>query len=346
MNIQPDSLVRQLQDSLACVYLVAGAEPLLVQESRDLILATARQQGFVERQVYQAGSAFDWDLIHHAAAEQSLFSSRKVIDVRLPGGKPGKDGGRFFSDWAGAPDPDRLLIVSCEEWDTASRKSRWATDLAAAGVAVEIWPVKARDLPKWISRRMRLAGLQADEEAVMLLADLVEGNLLAAQQEIDKLALLMPGGQVSADVVHRAVANNARFDAFRLNDCLLGGQAADCLKVASGLRRSGVAIQAIGGALYYQVNQLDAVRCALRSGESEARVFGRLRIFRMAQPLLRMALKRLSGRQIGDAFRSLALMDRQSKGRAAGDPWQTLDQMLLALCAAPGKSGPAKRAHG
>jgi DNA polymerase-3 subunit delta len=338
MNIKPESLSRHLQESLAPVYLVAGAEPLLVQESRDLILFTARSKGFVERNVYQAGSSFDWETVKNAASEQSLFSFRNVIDVRLPSGKPGKDGGRFFSQWASGPDPDRLLIVSCEEWDASSRKSRWAADLAAAGVLVEIWPVKARELPKWVERRMRVAGLRPDREAVVVLSDLVEGNLLAAQQEIEKLALLSPGSAVTAEMVHDAVANNTRFDAFRLNECLLGGQAGDCLKVASGLRRTGVAIQAVAGALYYQMNQLDAVRCAVRSGESEARAFGRLRIFSMAQPLIRTALKRLSGRQISESFRALALIDRQSKGRAEGDPWQTLDQMLLALCAGPARS--------
>lgn len=333
MNIKPERLARALEQSLASVYLLAGAEPLLLQESRDLVLQVARRHGFVERSVYHTGSSFDWEIIKNAAGEQSLFSSRNVIDVRLPTGKPGQDGGKFFSQWARSPDPDRLLIVSCDEWDSASRKSRWAAELGAAGVLVEIWPVKAKELPVWIERRMRAAGLSPEREAVRLLADLVEGNLFAAQQEIEKLALLNPGSTVTVDVIRRSVSNSTRFDAFRLNECLLGGQAGDCLKVASGLRRTGVALQAITGALYYQIGQLDAVRVAVQAGENEARAFSRMRVFAMAQPLFRHALGRLSDRQIGDAFRALALMDRQSKGRAAGDAWQTLDQMLLALCA-------------
>jgi len=256
-----------------------------------------------------------------------------MIDVRLPTGKPGVEGGRFFTSWAGRPNDERLLIVSCDEWDSASRKSRWAAELAAAGVLVEVWPVKAQNLPAWVERRMRAAGLKPQPEAVRLLADLVEGNLLAAQQEIDKLALLHPGGKVTVDAIRRSVGNNARFDAFRLGESLLAGQASECLKVAFSLRRTGVAIQAVTAALYYQLGQLDAVRCAVSSGESEARALGRQRVFKMAQPHFREALRRLSQRQIGDSFRALALADRQSKGQAAGDPWQTLDQMLLALCA-------------
>jgi len=342
MNIKPESLPQALKKSLAPIYLVAGAEPLLVQESRDLILEAAKSQGFLERDVHQAGSTFDWNSIQDAAAEQSLFSSRKLIDVRLPTGKPGAEGGKFLTRWAESPDPDRLLIVSCEGWDSASRKSRWAAALASAGVLVEIWPVKIQGLPAWVERRMRAAGLRPEREAVRLLADLVEGNLLAAQQEIEKLALLDPGGKVSVELIRGSVGNSTRFDAFRLSECLLSGQAVESLKVASGLRRTGVAIQAVTGALYYQLAQLNAIRCAVTGGENEARAFGRLRVFKMAQPLFRLALRRLSQRQISDSFRALALIDRQSKGRAAGDAWQTLDQMLLELCAQPGSAGPAR----
>ena len=330
---------------MAPVYLVAGSEPLLVQESRDLILHAAKKQGFVERDVYQAASSFDWDIIENASMEQSLFSSRKVIDVRLPTGKPGKDGGKFFTGWARNPDPDRLLIVSCEDWDAASRKSRWAAELAGAGVLVEIWPVKAAELPRWIEGRMRTAGLKPQAEAVGMLADLLQGNLLAAQQEIDKLALLNPGSTVTVDLVRKSVANSSRFDSFQLGESMLGGKASECLKIASGLRRTGVAIQAVTGALYYQISQLDAIRCAVRAGENESQAFGRLRIFRMAQPAYHQALRRLSDRQIGNSIRALTLMDRQSKGRAEGDPWQTLDLMLLELCARSKSAAPLRFAR-
>ena len=315
------------------IYLVAGPEPLLVQESRDLIIHQARQQGFLERLVYHAGGKFDWEVIGADCMEQSLFSNRKLIDVRLPGGKPGKPGSKFFCKWAEEPDPNLMLLVSCETWDAATRNSKWAAALSRAGVLVEIRAVKPQELPGWVARRMRLAGLEPQPEAVALLADLVEGNLLAAQQEIEKLRLLDSGKSPGAEIVRQSVANNTRFDTFRLGECLLAGRAGDGLRVAAGLRRTHVAIQVVTGALNYQLHQLNAVYRAVRKGEDEARVFGRLRIFKGAQPLFRQAMGRLSGEQIDNAFRSLALLDRQGKGRADGDPWQTLDRIVLDLCA-------------
>ncbi|MGH8035606.1 MAG: DNA polymerase III subunit delta, partial [Lysobacterales bacterium] len=167
---------------------------------------------------------------------------------------------------------------------------------------------------------------------VDLLCDLVEGNLLAAQQEIDKLVMLDPGAQVDTEMIRQSTANNARFGAFQLGESLLGGKAGDCLKISAGLQRTGMAIQEVTGALSYQLAQLNALYCAVRSGESEKAALDRLRIFKMAQPLFRQALSRLSGRQIGNSFRALALLDRQGKGRARGDPWHTLNRMLLELC--------------
>jgi DNA polymerase-3 subunit delta len=282
--------------------------------------------------VYQAGAKFEWDTIRDAGMEQSLFSSRKIVDLRLPTGKPGAAGAKILTELAKTPDADVLLIVSCDEWDTSSRNSKWAATLATAGVLVEIWPVKSQELPAWIDRRMKVAGLAADREALVLLAELVEGNLLAAQQEIDKLVLLGSSGKITVDLIRESVGNSSRFDAFRLTECLLAGRADDCLRVASGLRRTGVVIQIVTAALSYQLGQLNEVHNAIANGENEARAFGRFRVFKMNQPLFRLALRRVSGKQLGDTFRALSLVDRQSKGRAAGDPWQTLDSMILGFC--------------
>jgi DNA polymerase-3 subunit delta len=334
MKINPDRLEQSLAGTLAPVYLVAGPEPLLVQESRDQIIEAAKTRGFLEREVYQVDRSFDWDELRSASMEQSLFSSLKIVDLRIPTGKPGQAGGKALTEWAKSPDADVLLLVSCDTWDGSSRKAKWSTELSKVGVLVEIWPIKPGELPRWISRRMQVAGLKADQNAVLLLAELVEGNLLAAQQEIEKLSLIGIQGVVTANVIRQSVANNTRFDAFRLGECLLAGKTGECLKVASGLKRTGVAIQAVTGALYYQLNQLNAVREDIRSGESEARALTRQRVFNMAQPLFRQALQRLSDQQMSESFRAMAQIDKQSKGRAAGDPWQTLDQMLLVMCTA------------
>jgi DNA polymerase-3 subunit delta len=332
MVVKADQLPVLLAKSLAPVYLVSGAEPLLVQECRDRIIETAQQQGFAERIVFDVTKNFDWGLLSEDAAALSLFSSRKIMDIRLPTGRPGRDGSKALLEMVRAEDPDILLLVSCGKWDSSLRKLKWATELARAGVLVEIWPVKAHQLPHWIKTRMVAAGLDPEPDAIAMLADLVEGNLLAAQQEIDKLVMLEPGARVSSDDVTRAVANSSQFDAFRLVECVLQGQLGESLRVASGLRRTEVAIQAVCGALYRELSATDTVRSAIQSGENESSVFGKLHIWPARQAPIRQALRRLSEFDFGDSFRALALIDRQSKGRAPGDPWQTLDRLLWFLC--------------
>lgn len=332
MPVNAEQLPALLSRSLAPVYLVAGAEPLLVQESRDLILQAAQKQGFAERTVFDVARNFDWDLLTEDAAALSLFSSRKIVDVRLPTGRPGNDGSKVLVEMAESADPDILLLVTCGHWDTSLRKSKWASVLARAGVLVEIWPVKPQQLPQWIRGRMKVAGLKPDADAIAMLADLVEGNLLAAQQEIDKLLLLGQGTTVTAADVTLSVANSARFDAFRLVECVLQGQLGECLRVASGLQRTGVAIQPVCGALYRELALADTFRAAVRSGENESSVFSKLRIWPARQAPVRQAAGRLSDYDFGESFRTLSLIDLQSKGRAQGDPWQTLDRLLWSLC--------------
>lgn len=332
MAINADQLPALLARSLEPVYLVAGTEILLVQECRDQIIEVARKQGFIERDVYEVEGKFDWDRIAQDAAAPSLFSAQKIVDVRLPAGKPGKVGAKVLGDMANSPNPDNLLLVSCGQWSAATRKTKWAGALATHGVLVEIWPIKPNELPNWIRNRMLKAGLNPDPDAVALLANLVEGNLLAAQQEIDKLLLLDQGSRVTAQLIHRSVANSARFDSFRLVECSLLGQLDECLRVASGLHRMNTPIQPVVGALYRELSLAATVRAAVRSGKSESSVFRNFNIWSARQGPMKAAIQRLSEYQLDDSFRSLALIDRQSKGRAAGDPWQTLDRLLWHLC--------------
>ena len=332
MAIKPEHLPGLLQRSLAPVYLIAGTEQLLVQECRDQVIRAALNQGFAERVVHDIGKNFDWEQLQQESAAPSLFASRKILDLRLPTGKPGTQGAKALVELAQAADPDVLLLVSAGDWGSAMRKLKWVTQLAKVGVLVEIWPVKPAQLPAWIRLRMKSAGLDPEPAAVTLLAELVEGNLLAAQQEIDKLLLLDHAARVTVDDVSRAVASSARFDAFRLVECALQGQLDECLRVAAGLQRTGVAIQAVTGAIYRELGIAEAARSAMSAGESESAVFGRLRIWQARQGPVRRLLQRLSALQFGEAFRALSLIDRQSKGRAAGDAWQTLDRLLWFLC--------------
>ena len=331
-SLRPEQLPAALERSLAPVYLLGGNEPLLLQECRDAIIRAAQAQDFTERDVIETSARFDWAALGETSAAPSLFATRRIIDLRLPTGKPGREGSKALLALLDSPDPDVLLLVSTGEWKAEMRKSKWARELAAAGILVEIWPVKMQQLPGWIRQRMAAAGLEADREAVGLLAELVEGNLLAAKQEIDKLALSGAGPRITAADVRTAVADSARIDVFRLVECVLSGQAAESLRAAAVMQRTGVAIQPVVAVVHRDLSVADEVRAARRNRQSEDAVFSRHRIWAARQGPLRSAAQRLDAREFGDAFSTLALIDRQSKGRAAGDAWQTLDRLLWFLC--------------
>jgi DNA polymerase-3 subunit delta len=332
LPIRAEQLASALQKGLSPIYLFGGNEPLLIQECRDAVCAAARERGYLEREILQVDRSFDWSALGQAGAAPSLFASKKIIDLRLPTGKPGRDGAKALTDWAENPDPDLLLVVSCEQWDKSSRSSKWATVLDRAGTRIDIWPIRPEELPAWINGRMRSAGLEPDRGAVMVLAERLEGNLLAAQQEIEKLQLLKGGGKVSEADVLECVADSSRFDAFLLVERVLAGNLPDALRVASGLHRTGVPLQLVVGALNRELRTLEALKLALEAGENEASVFRKLNIWRSRQGPMRRAAGRLGSRGLADAFSRMSLIDRQSKGRAEGDPWHALDHLVGDLC--------------
>lgn len=332
MKVRAEQLAGNLQRGLAPVYLIGGEEPLLLQECCDAVREAAKAQGFIERELLQAERGFDWSLLQQAAAP-SLFASQKIIDLRIRTGKPGRDGGKALTEWAETPDPNIILLVSCEKWDASSRKAKWAGALERAGQRVDIWPIKAAELPRWLSQRMAQHGMQPEPEVLELLADRLEGNLLAARQEIDRLALLKGAGTVSVDDVMRAVADSSRFDAFALGEHMLSGNLRDGLRVAAGLHRMDTPLPLVVGALIRELKTTEAFRLAMRGGENESVVFRRLNVWSNKQNTIRSAARRLNTRRLFGAFRQLALIDKQSKGRAGGDAWQSLDALLMQLSA-------------
>jgi len=332
MPLRIEQLAASLKHGLAPVYLVGGEEPLLLLECCDQIREAAKARGFIEREILQADRGFDWSELRQAAAP-SLFATRKIIDLRLRTGKPGQEGARALTEWAEAPDPNMVLLVSCEKWDTGSRKSKWAAKLEKAGQRVDIWPITARDLPRWLEQRMRQHGMQPEPEVVRILADRLEGNLLAARQEIDRLALIRGAGKITVDDVLKVVADSSRFDAFALAEHMLSGNLRDGLRVAAGLKRMDTPLPMLLGALLRELKITEAFRLAMRGGEHETTVFRRLNVWQNRQNTVRMAARRLDTRKLYEAFKLLSLIDRQSKGRAAGDPWQSIDALLLELSA-------------
>jgi DNA polymerase-3 subunit delta len=332
LPIKLNQLQQSLAQSIAPVYLIAGAEPLLVQEGREMVINAAASQGYAERELLVAEPKFDWDNELMAAGAPSLFTQQKVIDLHLASGRPGKTGAQALVSWCENPVPDTVLVLSFGSWEAASRKAKWSKTIDQAGVVVEVWPLKANELPGWISQRMAAAGLSADQDAIAMLAELVEGNLLAAQQEIDKLAMLRGGENLSAADIEGSVVNSSRFDGFRLAECVLRGEAAECLRVSAGLQRNDVAIQPVSAALYSELALVGGLLEVQQEGGDERTFFSRARVWPMRQGPMKMAARRLTQDQLGKAFRSLATIDMQGKGQAPGNAWRTLDELVMFLC--------------
>ena len=326
MNIAADRLPDQLARGLAALYVVVGDEPLAAQEASDAIRAAARAAGHSERNVYTVQGRYNWQSIFADGDNLSLFAERRLTEIRVPSGKPGIDGAKALEAYAARLPADTLTLISLPGLDWKAMKSRWFTTLASAGVVVEARPIERAQLPAWIDRRLARQGLRADRAALEFLADQVEGNLLAAQQEIDKLALLLPPGAVTLADVEHAVVDVSRLEADALADALYAGDGARFAQIVTDLRDAGEAVPAILWQVTSAVGLLLRLKSAVTQGES---LSGLMRTLwgrdKQRAPQIERAVKRLGLAQIETALADLALIDRQAKGlERVGDPWDTL----------------------
>ncbi len=333
MNIAADRLPDQLARGLAPLYVVVGDEPLAAQEACDAIRAAARAAGYGERNVYTVLGRYNWQSIFSAGDNLSLFAERRLTEIRVPSGKPGIDGAKALETYAAKLPADTLTLISLPGLDWKAMKSRWFTTLAAAGMVVEARPLERSQLPAWIERRLARQGLRAERAALEFLADQVEGNLLAAQQEIDKLALLLPPGTVTLADVEHAVVDVSRLEADALADALYAGDGARFAQIVVDLKDAGEAVPAILWQVSSAVQLLLRLKLAIEQGNSLA---GLMRTLwgrdKQRAPQIERALKRLDLTRIEAALADLALVDRQAKGlERVGDPWDTLLRMGLTL---------------
>ncbi len=338
MNVAADRLPEQLARGLAALYVVVGDEPLAAQEAGDAIRAAARAAGHTERTVHTMQGRVNWQVLFAAGDTLSLFAERRLTEIRIPSGKPGVEGAKALETYAGAPPADTLTLVSLPEMDWKTRQSRWFAALARAGVVVEAKPIERAALPAWIARRLAKQGLQADPDALDYLAERVEGNLLAAQQEIDKLALLLPAGKLARADVEHAVVDVSRLEADELADALYAGDAGRFARIVVDLRDSGEAVPAILWQAASAVQVLLRLKLAVSRGES---LPGLLRGLwgrdKQRAPQIERALGRLDLARIEAALALLARIDRQAKGlERVGDPWDTLLEVGRALAAPTG----------
>ena len=335
MRAYPDRLHEHLGGNLAAAYLVSGDEPLQLGECCDLIRQAARQAGHTTREVLEVGSGFDWQQLAAEASAFSLFAEKKIIDLRIPSGKPGAEGSRALNTYCDDPPPDTLLLVTAGKLEPAARKSKWVQALDAAGVVMFVWPLDAGGFNAWIEARMRRRGLQPTAEAVSMLADRVEGNLLACVQEIDKLYLLQGEGVVDAEAITRLVADHARFDVFALVDAALAGKVARSVRILRGLEAEGMAPQVILWALAREIRQLAAMSAQVSGGQAVSGVLTRYRVWASRKAVVGAALRRLKPRQCNAMLRRCAGIDRISKGRGAGNAWDELLQLTCELAGKP-----------
>jgi DNA polymerase-3 subunit delta len=320
-------------NELKPVYLIAGEEHLLVLEAADALRARARALGFVEREILDAEANFDWNALAHSANALSLFASRKLIDLRLPTGKPGREGSAAIVAFCDAPPPDTVLLITCNQW-SKQHEGAWVDAADRAGVFVPVWPLKSNELPDWIAQRMASRGLKPDRAAIDALVERVEGNSLAAAQEIDKLALLHGSAPLDADTLEELVADSARFDVFKLVDATLAGDTARALRILDGLRAEGEQVPALMG---WVLNQLQSI-ARLAAAPNLAAAFRAERIWPARESLYRKALGRAERAHWGACLSQAARIDRISKGRetgadgkAIGDAWRELERLLVAI---------------
>jgi DNA polymerase-3 subunit delta len=328
MRIRLEQLPGKLGSPLPGVWLVSGDEPLLVGEAADAIRARAREEGYTDRETFFVEGKFDWGSVLGSSQALSLFASRRILEIRLPSSRPGVEGSKVLAGLAADPPPDTLVLVITGRLDRDGLSSAWGKAFDQHGILLQVWPVEIGLLPRWLGERARRRGLEMTDAAARLLALRVEGNLLAAHQEIEKLALTREAGSVDEDDVAASVANSARYDVFQLGEAALAGDAARALRILEGLRGEGTEAPVVLWLLAREIRAL----AAARSGAA-ARAFGP-QAERRARAL-QAAVRRLAGQRLGPLVTQAAYVDRCIKGRGRGDPWDELATLVARLAGVP-----------
>ena len=332
MQLKGEQLPAHLERELKSVYVVYGDEPLLVIEAADAIRATARRAGFDERNVLTAIAGFNWVELHHAAGNMSLFGGRTLIDLRIPTGKPGRDGSAAIQDYCANPSPDSLLLVTLPGLDWADEKAAWLKALTEAGVAVKLIPPNLAELPNWIAARLRRQKQSTEADGLRFIAERVEGNLLAAHQEILKLGLLYPAGEISLSQVQEAVLNVARYDLDGLREALLAGDVARLTRTLDGLQQEGEAPPLVLWAMAEEVRALAQVKAGQAQGQSVDMLLKDARVWGARQSLFKRALQRVDSAQANASLAHAARIDRMIKGASGGgDVWNEFLRLGLKL---------------
>ncbi|MBW8834790.1 MAG: DNA polymerase III subunit delta [Burkholderia sp.] len=359
MQLRLDALEAHLGKGLAGLYVVYGDEHLLAQEACDRIRASARAAGFTDRSVFTVERSFDWSSLLGASQSMSLFGDRQLVELRIPSGKPGKEGAEALKALAGSVNDDVLTMITLPRLDAATQKSAWFTALADAGVALKIDPVERAQLPNWVGQRLaaqgqRVAAGEEGRRALAFIAERVEGNLLAAHQEIQKLGLLYPAGSLSFEQIHDAVLNVARYDVFKLNEAMLAGDVGRLSRMLDGLRGEGEAAVLVLWAVVEELRTLLRIKRGVAAGKPLAMLVRENRVWGPRERLIGPALSRVTEAALEKALALAARLDRQVKGLSGGtpgnhrndpppDPWDGLFELAMVVASPRTSAAPPPR---
>jgi DNA polymerase-3 subunit delta len=355
MQLRLDQLAGHLQKSLRPLYTLWGDEPLLAQEAGDAIRAAARAAGHTEREVHVvSGAHFNWSALLGAAQAMSLFADKQLIEIRIPTGKPGKDGSEALQRYCDALCDDVVTLIQLPRLDRQQQASAWFVALDAAGVTIRIDAIERKALPQWIAQRLalqgqRVEGGEAGQRALAFFADRVEGNLLAAHQEIQKLGLLYPAGELGFEQIEQAVLNVARYDVFKLGEAVLAGQVARALRMLDGLQAEGEAAVLVHWTLTEDIRALKRVKDALGAGKPLPLALRDARVWGVKERLFERALPLFSDNALAQLLHAAQVCDGLVKGLKHPDwpldPWEGLKRLVLmtAQCSASASPGEMVR---
>lgn len=331
MKIKAEQLHSHLQKQLLPIYIISGDEPLLAQESADAVRIAARAAGFTERELFYVEGNYDWNQLLNEANSLSLFADKKILEIRITNGKPGDKGSKALCEMCANLNPDNLLLIVLPKLERATQNSKWIKTLESIGAHIQVWPVTRTHLPRWIQQRLNHAGIDANREAVQILADRVEGNLLAAVQEIEKLKLLALDGKVDASRMSSVVADSARYNLFEFIDKVLMGDAQSAARSLRGLQNEGIESIPLLWAITRELRILAKASEQLSQGAHSDSALKSAGVWDKRIPLFRSALRRLSPAHLRMLIHQAGAIDRGIKGQRQADIWDELTTLVLSL---------------
>jgi DNA polymerase-3 subunit delta len=334
MRLRANQLETELKKNLLPIYFVTGDEPLLIQEALDSIRLACKQQGYDERKVLEVDRKFAWQALVEESNTLSLFSEKILTELRLGSSKPGIPGGKVIQSYCKNLPEDRVLLIIANKVDAGTLKTKWCTEIDRVGAIIQVWPISLNEMPQWLGLRSRKMGLKIEHDAIQLLADRLEGNLLAAQQELEKLKLLYPeqSEEIDADKVLQSVSDASKYDIFNLTDACLNGDAKLCAKIMNSLKLEGLEVSIALWALSKEIRLLAALVRANLKGVNLQSIFKEHRVIAKRQPQLSQAARRLSLTRLQQLLDQCKLVDDLIKGAQKGiDPWDILNDIAFGI---------------